>query len=636
MDFQVSSSSEYGRLEQIISQFLLKALHIILESRIPSLKQQDRSGDLLSNSKAKKIDKWFNLALGDRPAALEKLQSWHRNLMDPMIIDVIVIRRGLDDSSGNDLYYEQAFEGGTVETVIERWVVQYENHKMMPVQNRDVTLLYKKMYQKSIILLRSLCSMMRHLPAYRIFRNLSSSSQPSDIDVIYKVSSFSDPFSREEEQTMKKYSFNPVEAVNGKLSVSVTYRKDLSEFSLESSTSFPPVIISDYVGSPAIDPMRAFPSVERVSQPISFSLGGSKNACPTPSQRPHSWSSGNHFAAANMQNYPVSGSPPVHRFSNVPSDNPSLPTYLQGQRVQNYRLHGGHYKTNSYDESLSPPFSPSSSPSPPAYLLRQSHSQPQSRLRPESAPVTIPHPMLNRGPAYLSPNLSDPNRMFLPPISPRSTKPEPSPHGSPSPSGNRLSRKLDTLNPGELYSGMTNHSFGSKITRDSKDESGRFSGLLSSSSSPRKAYSRSSSKSFQDELDVYDFSCPFDVDDVDTSDSHASHSLESKKGSEFNSAMSMGRKSQDAAVGALVHMLRTAPPLRQDSSCYSASSQSTQQDGNFGTASGFFMSRRASDALEELKSYREMKDLLLSKSGHRVVNREDLQALPMDIKGRKL
>lgn len=100
--------------------------------------------------------------------------------------------------------------------------------------------------------------------------------------------------------------------------------------------------------------------------------------------------------------------------------------------------------------------------------------------------------------------------------------------------------------------------------------------------------------------------------------------------------MSMGRKSQDAAVGALVHMLRTAPPLRQDSSCYSASSQSTQQDGNFGTASGFFMSRRASDALEELKSYREMKDLLLSKSGHRVVNREDLQALPMDIKGRKL
>lgn len=116
-----------------------------------------------------------------------------------------------------------------------------------------------------------------------------------------------------------------------------------------------------------------------------------------------------------------------------------------------------------------------------------------------------------------------------------------------------------------------------------------------------------------------------------------SNSLEAKKGSEFNSALSLGRKSQDAAVGALVHMLRTAPPLRQDSSCYSSRSQSvTQQEGNFGTASGFFMTRRASDALEELKSYREMKELLLSKSGNRVVNREDVQARPLDIKGRKL
>ncbi|XP_021725739.1 autophagy-related protein 13a-like [Chenopodium quinoa] len=628
MDFQVSSSSEHGRLEQIISQFLLKALQVILESRIPSLKTQDHSGDLLSNSKPKKTDKWFNLALGDRPAALEKLQSWHRNLMDPMVIDVIVISRGLDGSSGNDYNYEQVFEEGAVETVIERWVVQYENHKTMPVQTRDVTSLYKKMYQKSIILFRSLCSMMRHLPAYRIFRNLSSSSQPSDIDVIYKVSSFSDPFSREEEQMMKQYSFNPVEAVNGRLSVSVNYRSDLSEFSLETSTSFPPVIISDYVGSPAIDPMRAFPSVEKVSNPISFNLKGARNACPMPSQRPHSWSSGIHSNAVPIQTNPLSGSPPAHRFSN---DDPSLPTYMQGQRVQNYRMLGGHHKTNSYDESLSPPFSPSSSPSPPAYLFR--YSPTQSRLRPESAPVTIPHPMLNRSPAYLSPNLSDPSRMNLPPFSPRSTKPEPSPHGSPSPSGNRLSKKLDALQPGELYSGTGNLSFGSKLTRDSKDESGRFSGLYSSSSSPRKAYSRSSSKSFQDELGVYDFSLPFDVDDVDTSDSQASQSIEPKKGSEFNSALSFGRKSQDAAVGALVHMLRTAPPLRQDSSSYSASSQSTQQGGSFGTASGFFMAR---DALEELKSYREMKDLLLSKSGNRVVSREDLQAPPLDIKGRKL
>lgn len=58
--------------------------------------------------------------------------------------------------------------------------------------------------------------------------------------------------------------------------------------------------------------------------------------------------------------------------------------------------------------------------------------------------------------------------------------------------------------------------------KDSKDDSGRFSGLLSSSGSPRIGFSRSSSRlSFQDDSDDCDFSCPFDVDDVDTLDSHA-------------------------------------------------------------------------------------------------------------------
>ncbi|KAL2921569.1 Autophagy-related protein 13a, partial [Bienertia sinuspersici] len=451
---------------------------------IPSLKPQDHSGDLQLNSKAKKTDKWFNLALGERPASLEKLQFWHRNLMDPMVIDVIVIRR---DSSGNDLYYEQMFDGGAVETVIERWVVQYENHKTMPVQTSDISLLYKKMYQRSIILFRCLCSMMRHLPAYRIFKQLSSLSQPSDIDLIYKVSSFRDPFSREEEKMMEHYSFNPVEAVNGRLCASVTYRANLSEFSLESSTAFPPVIIADYVGSPAIDPMRAFPSIEKVSNPVSFSSRGTRNANSMPNQRPHSWSSGIHKGAANMQNYPLNGSPPVHRGSFAPIDDLSSPTYIQGQRIQQYRMLGGHQKTNSYDETLSPPFSPSSSPSSPAYLLRQSSTQ--SRLRPESAPVAIPHPMLNRSPRYLSPNC--------------------------------LTQGVQKVRCITAW-GVVFWDDKSLVSRDSKDESGRFSGLLSSGSSPHKAFSRSSSRlSYQDELDVCDFSCPFDVDDVDTSDSQA-------------------------------------------------------------------------------------------------------------------
>lgn len=85
----------------------------------------------------------------------------------------------------------------------------------------------------------------------------------------------------------------------------------------------------------------------------------------------------------------------------------------------------------------------------------------------------------------------------------------------------------------------------------------------------------------------------------------------------------MGRKSQGAAVGVLVHMLRTAPPLCQDPSSYSSRSLRAEVEEGDGTASGFFMPRRTVDALEELKSYRKMIDLLLSKSGTQVVRREE-------------
>lgn len=103
-----------------------------------------------------------------------------------------------------------------------------------------------------------------------------------------------------------------------------------------------------------------------------------------------------------------------------------------------------------------------------------------------------------------------------------------------------------------------------------------------------------------------------------------SQNLGGRKASEFPSqSSSIGKKSQDAAVGVLVHMLRTAPPLRQDSSCYSSHSMKTEPEGGMATASGFFMPRKTVDALDELRSFREMKDLLLSKSGARVVSKEE-------------
>ncbi|KAJ6881055.1 hypothetical protein NC651_027791 [Populus alba x Populus x berolinensis] len=617
MDMHGNSHPDSGKLEQIISQFLLKSLHIILDSRIPSLHPHDRSRELSSTSRVKKSDKWFNLVLGDRPAALDNLNFWHRNLTDPMIIDVLLVRQPSTPSTSMDNLYA----GTSVETVIERWVVQYESLRVMPPQTGENSASYKKTYKKSIILLRSLYSHMRLLPAHRVFRQLSSSTQTYNFHIIYKVSSFCEPFSRADEEVMKELSFVPVEALPGRLCVSVTYRSTLSDFKLEPVTTMTPKIIMDYVGSPTTDPLRSLPSSEKGVGATSFLLRGMQPHVSSPFPRPHSWTSGFH-KAAHMVNQPVGGSPPAYRTSRMPCDFPSPSNDIYGHRVQNYRP-STPQKANYHDEyQLSPPFSSSMSPSTPTHFY--TGSPVLARDTSETAPVTIPLPISGgRSSRYLSPNFSDSSRHSLPPLSPRSTRHDSS--SQESPSGIRSIKKLEAIRIAELNSGNVNHYSGQKL-KDSKDDSGRFSGLLSSSGSPRVGFSRSSSRlSFQDDLDDDDdFSCPFDVDDVDTSDSHASQNLYGKKNLESSShAASIGKKSQDAAVGILVHMLRTAPPLRQDPSCYSSHSLRTNVEEGMSTASGFFLPRKTADALEELRSYREMKDLLLSKSGTRVVSKEE-------------
>ncbi|XP_038711289.1 autophagy-related protein 13a-like isoform X2 [Tripterygium wilfordii] len=513
MEFHGNSQTETGKLELIRHHFLLKSLHIILDSRIRSLRPSYRSGDLSSASRVRNSDKWFSLVLGDRPAALDNLNFWHRNLTGPMVIDIILVHEP-PSSSLEGSHSPGLAMGATVETVIERWVVQYESPQGVA---HPLTSDNKKTYKKCIILLRSLYSQMRLLPAYRIFRQLSSSSQSYNFDIIYKVSSCSEPFSQVQEESMKEYTFVPVEAPPGRLCVSVSYYPTLADFNLETSTSFPPRIITDYVGSPTTDRLRTFSSSEKDAG-ATFPFRMRAPFC-APHQRPHSWTSGFHKGAPFTRNQALGVSPPAYCSSPIRHDFPSLPADVYGQRTQNYRP-PTHHKSTSYDEyQLSPPFAPSASPSPPANYSNHT----QTHYRSETAPVSIPLPVTGKSLKYLSPNFSDPGRHALPPLSPMNARHDLSSEGSPS--SIQSYRKAEAVRAGDL--GMTNQNSSHKVSRDSKDDSGRFSGLLSSSGSPCIGFSRSSSRlSFQDDLDDCPFSCPFDVDDVETSDSHLRTSVD--------------------------------------------------------------------------------------------------------------
>ncbi|KAL4182726.1 hypothetical protein AMTRI_Chr11g151660 [Amborella trichopoda] len=689
-----NSQMESDVIEQLITRFLTKSLHIILEARCPYGSSRGHSGDhigsspsSLSSSSSMRRDKWFLLALKECPAALESLELRPQSSLEPMVVDVILLQRtnverenspefipptskecllrnfSLNEcrvscwNSGDE--YSPSSET-VVETVIERWVVQYDCRKtnsrdahtgrvslgggqsrkesgkrgnsksraskggggieietgsscasQTRFNSHESQLAYKKLYKRSTILLRSLYSFVRLLPAYRLFRLLTASSQIYSSVLTYKVFSFVEPLSRLAEAEMMHYTFAPIETTCGRLCVSVSYRPTLVDLNLEASTPLSPKFIPDYVGSPTTEPVKKLSS---------GSLTPSKNtgvcgvSCPSgvPFARRHSW--GNDLYRAAPSGY--SNSSPS--YPNYPSPSPS-PTYSDSRaslsNLSRHRLpprgplpmeHSptfsspinpsstpgsgknlDHRKTTSFDEYWpSPPFSPSSTPSPPTHLSGNNLSRAISRA--ESAPVIISFDMHGR--RLFTPNCCDWNNNYLPPLSPKNRKPDctsqPDHLGSHirqfstsqrSPSEKKFHKKPDTPKTGEFQSGM-----------------GAIRTSLNQKTNLGKA-------------------------------------VESRQ-------MMSAKKSQDAAVGALVHMLRSAPPLRQDSLNSSKLSQvsNVETQGQKSqlhdpihfreenpktessllgiSSSGFLAPMTAAVAFEELKNYKEMKDFLLKRN----------------------
>nr|GEV55160.1 autophagy-related protein 13b [Tanacetum cinerariifolium] len=594
----VNSHSEPAKMEQIITEFFAKSLHIILESRCPfvSSRSEHMSSSGSSSSSMRPRDKWFNLALRDCPAALENIDFWRQSNLEPMVVDVVLLQR--DVGLGRFPYSD---EFGFSEKVIERWVVQYESRKGCKEgstgSKRSSGTSSHALYKKSILLLRSLYVTVRLLPAYKIFREINSSGQIRTFSLVHRVSSSVEPLARRDEAEMQPFMFTPVDTSCGKLNISLLYLPSISDTTSESSTPMSPQFIPDYVGSPLADPLKRLPSIPMPQYSPSSSPFG----------RRHSWS------------YDTSrASPP----SALPSPSPS-PTYSESRTL--YSKFGSHRppissrypslepvqvhnKDMGYDEySPSPNFSPSPSPSPPigSNMLK-------ALLRSDSAPMYIPTSRLGDAP------LSSSKRAlpFSPPLK-------------------AIKQNLSLVErSASALQGATN---AGKMLSLREEESARLYGVkISSTSSPHKSSSRSFSRlSFEDSYDDSDFSGPFVVDEDEMMDPGSRPGSSDRSGNlgtpHEHSGPLTPRKSQDAAVGALVQMLKKAPPLRQDlnrsQNVYNKpsrpenSSKQIQVPPVAEVASSNLVSSRVSgvkttsDALDELKVYTDIKQLLLRQSG---------------------
>lgn len=614
--------SERAKMEQIITEFFAKSLHIILESRCPYVSSRNYSGEQVlsspspsssssSSSSVRPRDKWFNLALRDCPAALENIDFWRQSNLEPMIVDVILMHRPIDWDPlnfspkrgfvGKERYCygsdnEELGCQGKNEKIIERWVLQYESKKGSSGSKRSNCTSSHALYKKSILLLRSLYATVRLLPAYKLFRDLTSSSQIRLYNLSHRVSSFVEPFTRREEADMQRFVFTPVDTSCGRLCLSVLYRSSVVDMSSDPSTPISPQFIQEYVGSPMAEPLKRLPSgFVSQSSPSSSPFG-----------RRHSWSYDLYRASPHSVNPSPLPSPTYsdshaslekQRCRRLPP--PGLTHHLPDEALAT------HMKNPSYDEYWpSPVFSPSPSPSPPTYVPNSHISK--ALLRSESEPVSIPASRFHSIPSL-------PNKQLMPPSPPM--------------------KATLLIAAGQItHAGPHQTISTADLFPFSRDKPRKISGVRPSlNSSPSKSFS--SRLSFQDDYD----DGPFVVDDDEMVDSGSRSGLfelsRNPPGSNEPGGTFHVKRSQDAAVGALVRMLKKAPPLHQDTSVTTQDLRGSKiqtptngiQDATEISeepgvqqayasnlaSSGLISSKTTADALEELHGYRKMKDLLL-------------------------
>ncbi|KAM7260301.1 hypothetical protein ACFE04_016042 [Oxalis oulophora] len=577
-----TSHSDVAKMEQIITEFYAKSLHIILESRTPYMSSRNFSGEQVvsspsssssSSSSVRPRDKWFNLALRECPAALENLDLCRQGNSEPVVVDVILVQRpagwdSVNSSPGKELVRNLSFgsESSRTEKIIERWVVQFESKKNNLTSNsgsRRSNNTLSSLYKKSILMLRSLYSTVRLLPAYKIFRDLNSSGKIRSFTLGHKVSSFVEPFTRKQEAELQRLEFTPVDTSCGRLCLSVVYQSSVTDLCSEPSTPITPRFIQDYVGSPLADPLKRFRSL-----PMSHGLPSS-----LPFERQHSWSFD------------------PHRFPPM-----QLPLHLQETSM-------AHKQNTNYDEYYPSP-GPSTSPSAPIHVPGSNCNSSIALLRSESAPVHISVVKLANYPALS-------NKQNLPPSPPL-----------------KITRTATLKNDKNLYAIRTGATVEKFSFRKEDTRRTYYDG------SPHISFSKNPSRYFQDDFDDPEFTCSFDVEDDDVTD-HGSRPESFDQKENARESLDPGglfpiRKSQDAAVGTLVNLLKKAPPLRRDISnsinfpdsfkpemwnnnIQNPDLTAAKNSGHSSvTYSGIVITKTTTGALEELQGYKEMKSLLLS------------------------
>lgn len=316
-----------AKMEQIVSEYFVKSLQIILEARIPSVSAQKHFDSfktfLSSSSVPRKQDQWFNLVLGNSNIPQQNIDLCKSNQQGLIVIDVLLSQCSGDHLNTSEHYRARPATGSSPSSIkaggawptthaegghilLERWFVQFKSWtgvgkcsegrpNTVTVDSTESPLLpnlknecrraetsrdktdtrlnwnflphvtdVPVVYKQTILMLRSLYSLTRLLPAYRLFRLSCSSPKSCLFTLSYRLST--SPLTGINEDEMTSFCITPIDTLWGQMLIKVVYHTATSVTASEVSISGSPHIITDYVGSP---------TTERIKKLSDEPLGGS-------------------------------------------------------------------------------------------------------------------------------------------------------------------------------------------------------------------------------------------------------------------------------------------------------------------------------------------------------------------------
>lgn len=121
----------------------------------------------------------------------------------------------------------------------------------MPMRAIELPVVYKKI----VIMLRSLYSTTRLLPAYSLFR-LACSSRRCNFTLTHRILVSPPPLPESENKHMTQHEFKSIECHYGRICLRVAYRRKIPFTASETFSPMFTQIIPDYVSSQATDPLK--------------------------------------------------------------------------------------------------------------------------------------------------------------------------------------------------------------------------------------------------------------------------------------------------------------------------------------------------------------------------------------------